>query len=1267
MANIKIVSWNPQGFQKTGIRTKQKCDFLMKEYNHNQFDILTLQETHHQSEEALPQYIHDLKLSHHFYHTPANANDTYAGIVVLIEESWTVIEKKEIVPGRLLKVVVQKGKGKIYNIMSIYVPPRKSSPGNYEKRIEVLKEIEKAYDENKVNMIIGDYNLIDSIYDKPANVRVSYNKKLDTEWRNIRDRINIVDPFRQHYPELRVFSFESKDKRRRSRVDKIYIDQCESDNISKNIYSRTPFDDHKILEVHYESNKQKGNGLWKLNISVLKDEPYIKRIKEAIQRVETRMMEENNHAKKWDVLTMVIQTVSIQYTKNKAYQKRKVKEYLNRELDKYSNIPGEELDKAAVERIQNLEKQLYKIQLDEIDGYKVRTRIPDFEKNEPRIDFYSKMEKQKGGKDTIYSLKDENEIQRTDIEDLKEVSEKFYTKLYTEEETKKTLQDRILRKVDKKLDQPQREELDKPIEEEELRKAVHSQQKGKSPSGNGLPAEFYQTFWEEIKTLYTNMINYAKTHGFTEKQNTGLIKLIYKKGDNEVLANYRPITLINTDIKILTKVLANRLKDVLPHIIHYTQTCVNGRKIDTTLHTVRDLIQLAEEKNLEAAFIFLDQEKAFDRVNHEFLFKVMKAFNIGNEFINWVKILYQGAIAQVMINGHLTGKIKLKRGVRQGDPLSPLLYVLVIEILALQLRTNPDLIGFTIKGEKLISFHYADDTTIAITQNKCWKEVIKELRIYEAASGAKINQKKTVGLWAGKWKNRTDSPMDIAWTSDNVKALGIYLGNNKPEEQTLQEIYEKMKKAINFWKGFYFSKFGKARIVEIFISSRLWYAAKFVSIPEKYQKQFQVLVSDYMNYPNKTNHIAEKELIKLREDGGIKLIHINTKAIASRIKWLSEVITNWELAVNKEIIDTLIGQQKHGYYGLNVIYLSTGIIKRMKIKSTYYDEIIKAMAELEPAKKIEDIQGENVLYNNIFKDNKGGKVTWPYINTVQKRTYGELKIEHDKKENGENHDRRLARYYELIKVEPSTYNDFTLTILGTEGTEIIPMIKIEEKVIYISLIKQKFYRLHKSEIKWVDHFSPELLDFKEIWAALQNNIVSEKTRSCIWEQIHLSFFTTYWFNKISNEKNICPLCKETPQSMKHILLECALVKKLWEEIKGKIMLIVPEAVTQQEMVFGITKDTKKPQYKVRNWITYKLREIVSKQEKATYDKPHVNNEKQIKLKFNKEILKEMTYKYLLHKREGTLNRFHEWFGTARDLFQMKDEKIAIVSNLLEIS
>ena len=98
-----------------------------------------------------------------------------------------------------------------------------------------------------------------------------------------------------------------------------------------------------------------------------------------------------------------------------------------------------------------------------------------------------------------------------------------------------------------------------------------------------------------------------------------------------------------------------------------------------------------------------------------------------------------------------------------------------------------------------------------------------------------------------------------------------------------------------------------------------------------------------------------------------------------------------------------------------------------------------------------------------------------------------------------------------------------MKICTTEGTKAMTMSTIEEKDIYISLIKQNFYRLHVSEIKWGEYFSTELLVFKEIWLALQNNIVTEKTRSCIWEQIHLNFFTTYWFNTISDDEKVCPL------------------------------------------------------------------------------------------------------------------------------------------------
>ena len=123
----------------------------------------------------------------------------------------------------------------------------------------------------------------------------------------------------------------------------------------------------------------------------------------------------------------------------------------------------------------------------------------------------------------------------------------------------------------------------------------------------------------------------------------------------------------------------------------------------------------------------------------------MKAFGIGENFIHCVKQIYETARTQILINGFFSNPINLKRGVRQGDPLSFLLCILKIELLALQLKSNANIVGFQVGGERIISLHHADDTTISITQNKCFKEVIKELDIFENATGAKINYEKSKG------------------------------------------------------------------------------------------------------------------------------------------------------------------------------------------------------------------------------------------------------------------------------------------------------------------------------------------------------------------------------------------------------------------------------------------------------------------------------------------------------------------------------------------
>ena len=113
---------------------------------------------------------------------------------------------------------------------------------------------------------------------------------------------------------------------------------------------------------------------------------------------------------------------------------------------------------------------------------------------------------------------------------------------------------------------------------------------------------------------------------------------------------------------------------------------------------IKDLVDLINKDDSEAALIFLDQEKAFDRVEHDFLFKTMAAFGFGSNFIDWIRVVYANASTKVKVNGHYTNPIFLKRGLRQRCPLSPSLCVLIIEIFALQLKTNPNIIGFKIGG-----------------------------------------------------------------------------------------------------------------------------------------------------------------------------------------------------------------------------------------------------------------------------------------------------------------------------------------------------------------------------------------------------------------------------------------------------------------------------------------------------------------------------------------------------------------------------------------
>ena len=149
----------------------------------------------------------------------------------------------------------------------------------------------------------------------------------------------------------------------------------------------------------------------------------------------------------------------------------------------------------------------------------------------------------------------------------------------------------------------------------------------------------------------------------SDSQRKGAIRLVFKKENRSDLKFDRPISLLNVDVKIITKTPVLRLGKNLPSVISKDQTGIPGRNIATNLHTLKDIVKYANSKNVRAAIFFLDQEKAFDRVDHQFLFKTLKQLNFGDNFISWMEIILKLDISnQIKINGFLSDDILIARG-----------------------------------------------------------------------------------------------------------------------------------------------------------------------------------------------------------------------------------------------------------------------------------------------------------------------------------------------------------------------------------------------------------------------------------------------------------------------------------------------------------------------------------------------------------------------------------------------------------------------------
>ena len=276
----------------------------------------------------------------------------------------------------------------------------------------------------------------------------------------------------------------------------------------------------------------------------------------------------------------------------------------------------------------------------------------------------------------------------------------------------------------------------------------------KTTGTDGLPCEFYKVFWDDLADILINALNHThKTGTLSVSQRRGIIKLISKKdADLGLIKNWRPITLLNCDYKIATIAIANRIKNILPKLISDDQTgFIKNRFIGENIRLIDSVIKYAAAKDIPGLLLFLDFEKAFDTLEWPVIQKTLRHFGFGLQLLKWINIFYSDIESCVLNNGWTSNFIKPSRGVRQGFPLSPYLFILSV---AQAVHKNRKIRGITTKTKEVILSQYADDTTFILDgSTESFQESLRLLDLFGKASGLRLNCSKTEVLWIGSKAN----------------------------------------------------------------------------------------------------------------------------------------------------------------------------------------------------------------------------------------------------------------------------------------------------------------------------------------------------------------------------------------------------------------------------------------------------------------------------------------------------------------------------------
>ena len=1056
--------------------------------------------------------------------------------------------------------------------------------------IEVRNKVESILNDNR--LIGGDYNLVlDLMLDKKGGRNTTHIKSQEKikDWMESTD---LVDVWRvQHPNDLKYTWSRSKPTKMFCRLDFFLASHGLFDQIKSSSIIPGYDSDHSAVTLTIELNKiDRGKGYWKLNCSHLKNQDYI----DLIKRTITTTAEINKDANPnllWDTIKMSIRGESIKYGASKKKEINETMIKIEQDIQKLEEMAvNTNLTENQNQQLNSKKNELDQIISSKAEGAYIRSRAQNYEEGERNSKYFFNIEQRNSYKKSINKLKTPDNAITENQEIILAQMKAFYKDLYSKQQLENS--NIFLEQINPPSEIPENIENDlkSNIDIEEIEKAMKMMQLNKSPGEDGLPIEFYRLFWDEVKEYLFDSYMYSLENGnLSITQKRGVISLLPKKNDLLLLKNWRPLTLLNVDYKILAKLIATRIKEALIHLINKDQTgFLEKRFIGHNIASLIEIIEYCDENEIAAVLLSIDFEKAFDKLDWNFLWKCMEFFKIPNNIIQWVKTLYSGANSCVTNNGHMSDYFAMGRGVRQGCPLSPYLFIIAAEILAISIRSNSDIKGIVIGEKEYKIKQFADDSqTMSIFDKDSINATIKNFLDFGKVSGSTINYEKSADIMRiGPIKNSEvtfELDYNVSWTNGPIEVLGIILSPNIVETATVNysKVLGKINKTIELWSSQKLTLYGKISIINTVLLSKLIYRLSCLPSPSPdIIKLIEDKLLEFLWSPNKRHAISKQMVTNNRSNFGLKFPCIRTKDESLKIAWVKRIMENEQDSISPFLCRN-IKVDLHLFFHCNLKITDMNACWYEKPSSFWYN-ILKTWCQsnYRTADEVEfpdeeilwlnsniRIRGKIVFYKNMYmmginriKDLRGENNHF--------LTFDEFNRKYP------NSSSNFLQYHGLIDAMPANYKRNTngpnhkKSIAATALAVMkVPRRYYNLMIDNIKLFPRKAFEKHSRFLNnlHIDTFTNSL-------DIMYKCTRSTKLRDFQYRLIHMTLVTNkeafHYFKKVPSDR--CTFYNNCQENIHHILLFCRFSKTLWNDLHSYIVRKTGINITlnDKDLIFG---------------------------------------------------------------------------------------------------